>query len=100
MADKTDTKDERKDERKPDHPQADSEVKAAAKKKGSAKPSGDGEYDGEVKDGYQWSKRDRAWIEWIGVDHSEDNSALPYGHEHVGDGSPQNPHRVQQKQRW
>lgn len=99
MADK-DTKDERKDDKKPDHPQPESEVKAAAKKKG-AKPEGEGEYDGEVKEGHQWSKRDRAWIEWKGTDYSgDDKSELPFNHEHVGDGSPQNPHRVQQKQRW
>jgi len=75
-------------------------VEEVAEKAKGSKPEGQGEYDGEVKDGWQYSRRDRSWIEWKGVDHSQEKGSLPYGYEHVGDGSAQNPHRVQQKQSW
>lgn len=93
--------------------QTEKEVSAEASKDAgenalAAKPTGEGNFDGEVRDGYAWSKRDHDWREWRGVDHTKGAAAaqgaqghpMPPGHEHVGDGSPQKPHNVQPVQRW
>lgn len=81
-------------------------AKAAARREARAAgekvepPKEPGKFDGEVKDGFRWERSSNSWREHVGVDLTEDRSRLPYGMESVGDGTPENPHRVQQVQRW
>lgn len=64
------------------------------------KPKEQGKFDGEVKDGWRWDRSANDWIEHRGVDLTEKKDRLPLHLEHVGDGSPQKPHNIQQVQRW
>jgi hypothetical protein len=65
-------------------------------------PTRAGEYDGEVVDGWRYDRASDEWVSHRGVDFSDEASAnaMPFGHEHVGDGSKEKPHEVRAVQRW
>lgn len=62
-----------------------------------APPDRDGKQADEVVGHYRWDANARAWVEFRGVDRTKN---VPEGYEHVGDGTPGNPHRVSLIQRW
>lgn len=69
---------------------------------GASKPKEPGKFDGEVKEpGWRWDRSRNDWYEHRGVDFSKRTRAtMPHNFEHQGNGTPENPHRVEQVQRW
>lgn len=68
----------------------------------ASKPGEPGKFDGEVREpGWRWDRSRNDWTEHRGTDFTKRSRAtLPHNREHLGDGSPQNPHRIEQVQRW
>ena len=69
----------------------------------NSRPKGEGRFDGEVREpGWRWDRSTNQWIEHRGVDYTKLTRAslVAMGHEKLGDGSPQSPHRVQVVNRW
>lgn len=68
----------------------------------ASKPNEPGKFDGEVREpGWRWDRSRNDWFEHRGTDFTKRTRAtMPHNQEHHGDGTPENPHRVEQVQRW
>lgn len=72
----------------------------AAERKATGKsvpPSREGKHDGEVLEGHRWDSASGAWVEYVGVDHTQDP---PFGFDVSGDGSEGKPNRVEPVRDW
>jgi len=72
----------------------------AAERKATGKsvpPSREGKHNGEVLEGHRWDSESGTWIEYVGVDLTQDP---PYGFDVLGDGSEGKPNRVEPVRDW
>ena len=78
---------------------SDDQEAAARRTVAAQKPTEPGK-PGEVKNGFRWDTGSNSWEDHRGIDFSKDKSQLPHNMQHVGDGSPEHPHRVEHVGRW